>query len=158
MFFTRLFVIHALFFFYGVKEIRRICLIPAFDLTSRIATPAPCSPNHCPDSGRWFCLPQGQSVDFKKKIFCFLQAFIKFFLFVYFFLCTFVVASARCGCDVIWGWRKTAIKRAQKKELFLYAERKQVRPKVNLWVEHYILKGVTDALFLVESKLPQSNC
>jgi hypothetical protein len=28
------------------------------------------------------------------------------------------------------------------------AERKQVRPKGNWWVEHYILKGVTDALFL----------
>ena len=69
------------------------------------------------------------------------------------------ICSQNCICPlrqrVLWvGW-KAAGKRAQAKDFFLYAERKQVRPKVNQWVEHYILEGVTDALFLVVSKLPQ---
>ena len=74
-----------------------------------------------------------------KRLISILQGNTWVFLFFYlkkqlicFFLRTFVPASARCGSDVIWEWRSR-------------------------WVEHYILEGVTDALFLVESKLPQSN-
>ena len=48
------------------------------------------------------------------------------------FICIFAVVSALCGYDVLWGGRSR-------------------------WVEHYILKGVTDALFLDPSKLPHSN-
>ena len=33
-----------------------------------------------------------------------------------------------------------------------------LRVELSRWAEHYILEGVTDALFLDPSKLPQSIC
>ena len=53
----------------------------------------------------------------------FLQAFTKIFFVYLFFLCIFATASARCGCEAHWVVQ-------------------------SLWAEHYILKGVTDALFV----------
>ena len=48
---------------------------------------------------------------------------------------------------------KLRINERRRKDSFCMPSESRFDRKANRWVEHYILKGVTDALFLVVSKL-----